>query len=349
MLKKMSKLQSVHLELLSNQELYVYTPGELRAIIEESFSNIINSRIPERYIGVKGTIGKWKDKPVYGQTIYGIPLNGDDGSVIKLSANQKELADCVPGKLVIAYGFLRPRYFNSQLEISLSCTRIVQEQISEQIKVQETTLYELITSCRRYRKDFPLREKYRIAVIYARNSHAIRDFKESIAGLMDSIELDEIAINIQNSDELQNAISSAGSKSFDIVCLIRGGGEEWEFNIFNQPSVIEKWISIDAYTISALGHTSHRTAIDIFSDRDCITPTKAGLFVYENIKHILDSQELLKTRYELELKTKNLQQDLDKSLKELDKNLKILQFYKRAFFVSLLVLALIAVFFIASH
>jgi len=67
---------------------------------------------------------------------------------------------------------------------------------------------------------------------------------------------------------------------------MRGGGNDGEFEVFNTPEVVEAWAEVNAYKISAIGHSEHRTIVDLFSDYSADTPTEAGVYIMRRIEEV---------------------------------------------------------------
>lgn len=76
------------------------------------------------------------------------------------------------------------------------------------------------------------------------------------------------------------------------MVIIRGGGDEVDFDVFNDLNVIDAWISLPSFRISAIGHSKDRTYLDIFSDRSYDTPTAAAVEIRKEIEKLRLEKEL---------------------------------------------------------
>ena len=121
-------------------------------------------------------------------------------------------------------------------------------------------------------------------VICGRSSQVLEDFQGSLKEVANSVQVEAIQVSITNEAEIAQAISSARA---DIVAVIRGGGPESEFAVFDSDPVLLALAATPCYRIVALGHSQHQPMSDLIADYSADTPTAAGQFIREQMRALL--------------------------------------------------------------
>lgn len=258
-----------------------YTPTEVLKITEHRLIELTKNLQGTRIL-VKGILGEIKDSRY--STVYDVPLRDPvTGCCLSLNipsaiANQSK---AFQEKEVIIYGIPTLKLLrkgNVFLSIDVTQINLEQEQPPEIIKKEET-LSSLLKLSNQKPMFFPNLDSYIISVIYPQTSQILNDFKNQLSSIK-NIYIDITEVNILSVDEIINAIKTAPG---NIVVLLRGGGSHSEIDIFNDLTLVKAWIEKDAYKISAIGHSNHKTYIDAFSCFSADTPTAAGVYIRENI------------------------------------------------------------------
>lgn len=258
-----------------------YTPTEVLKITEYRLVELTKNLQGTR-IAVKGVLGEIKDSRY--SIVYDVPLR-DPVTGYCLSLNiPVSIADqskAFQEKEVTVYGILTLKFMKKgNVSLSMDVTQIKpeQEQSPEMIKKEET-LSSLLRAFSQRLVLFPNLNSYTISVIHPQNSQTLIDFKNQLNSI-ENIHINTIEVNMLSVDEIVNAIKTAPG---DVVVLLRGGGPHGEIDIFNDLTLVKAWIEKDAYKISAIGHSNHKTYVDAFSCFSADTPTAAGIYIKENI------------------------------------------------------------------
>ena len=82
--------------------------------------------------------------------------------------------------------------------------------------------------------------------------------------------------------ELTRAIRTANA---DIIALIRGGGSDEQFSIFENPDMLRAWSEKRAYRVRGIGHSGNSTALDLLSDFAATTKAAAGTHIAEALRY----------------------------------------------------------------
>jgi predicted RecB family endonuclease len=304
----------------ANQVLVVYTPAELVKLIERKTTEILSDDVLNGFVAVDGILGEIKNTNY--QICYGVSLRDVSGSVMSLDIPKKlfEQNKAFQNKEVRVCGYLKPKVWQGNLSFAVDVTRIEPKiEMSEELQEQEKTLSEFLRTYKRETKLFPDKENYVVSVIHSLSSQVKPDFERQLGGLV-NVSMEYLSVNILSIEDIKKAVSSSRG---DILAIVRGGGSDGEFEIFNDFKLLEAWANKKAFKISALGHAGHRTYLDVFSDISADTPTAAGAFIKKNIEmlHTLKDYGNLSVKHKKDIDDihKKLTGDWVKKLDELQK------------------------------
>ncbi len=234
---------------------------------------------------VHGTLGTLRHQQNY-QRSYKIKLNGgSDEIIMEMSNDLIRRLRLKGGENVIATGLLKTdftRYTDHQVTIKLDVADmkvLEQDGASDQVRSEKATLAHLKGLGAR-RIAFPTNPQIRLSVVMSRCGQSMvdQDFLHEIDKLGDRIVVDRIPVNILSVDEIAAGIRQAAG---DIVAIIRGGGDETQFDVFDSVEVLEAIAQKNAYRVVGLGHTANRTLLDLVADFSANTPTHAGVHIRE--------------------------------------------------------------------
>lgn len=266
----------------------VFTPSDIVELIRKKIESSFNEEKNYGFFIVDGILGELKnDKyPIY----YGISLKDTTGAVVLVNIPKNIVNTSYQGKEVRVSGFLKIKIWNGKLDFSIDVSKIdLKTVVSKDVLERDKTISEFLNSCKKQIIEFPDKGHYNIALICGTSSLVEKDFKEQLKDMGDIVTIKTYPVNILDASSIIKAIKEI--KDADIIVLIRGGGHESEFEVFNDIKLLEAWVQKGFYRISAIGHTSHRAYIDIFSDMSCDTPTDAGRFIKENIIRLTTIKE----------------------------------------------------------
>ena len=88
-------------------------------------------------------------------------------------------------------------------------------------------------------------------------------------------------------------------KKPDLLIIARGGGSVEDLWAFNEEILIEKVFKSKLPIVSAIGHETDTTLIDMVSDIRAPTPTKAAVIVTPNKADILSKIKIIKSRIKI--------------------------------------------------
>lgn len=185
----------------------------------------------------------------------------------------------VIGRIVLKtwQGSIKPRLVATQIDA------IDAPEISAQRSGDLATLAK-VHELRKIRHAFPIKERLKVAVICARSSQVLDDLRINLKEAAANIQIEAIHVSFANEAEIAQAISAAKA---DILAVIRGGGPESDFVVFDSDVILSALAASTAYRIVALGHSQHQTMCDLVADYSATTPTAAGQFIREQMQALL--------------------------------------------------------------
>jgi hypothetical protein len=254
------------------------TPGEVIRMINAQADALFAGFGQLGLIQVQGVLGPLRDSRY--PTYYGIELRDNAGSSLMLDIPKNLKPEGLTGREVEISGFLQAK---KRLEYSVQVSQIRPvEAVSQEVLQEEKSLRAVFQRPNMGSDTFPdINGSLVISYIHGANSAVRNDFENQVRDI-EGIRFDPVLASLQESDAIADAIRRARGS---VVIILRGGGNEGDFEVFNRPSVLEAWRMKAAYKVAALGHTKDTTLLDRFSHHVCDTPTAAGKWIRDCIQN----------------------------------------------------------------
>lgn len=248
--------------------------------------------------------------------IYGAQL-ADQNEAIELVLRQEDGQDYKDGDVVMLYAAPTINIYNWQAKPQLIVYRITAAtgQQVEILKQANPSGIELLKRLKTTHNLFPGTLPIKIAVIYSRASTAqvFDDFRNSL-GVVPDVELFENQVSFAKTAELVEAIQQVDKLQAQILVIIRGGGNQDNFKIFEKEEVMQAYSQTSAYRVSGLGHSANNTLLDFISEYSATTPTNAGTHLRQRIMNDLSlrqqANDSLKALNQLTLENRKYQNEL---------------------------------------
>ncbi|MNY05254.1 Exodeoxyribonuclease 7 large subunit [compost metagenome] len=119
-------------------------------------------------------------------------------------------------------------------------------------------------------------EKILIANIYGNNAIVQKDFFEGLDVSRQYFQIDDHSCNITSSTAIISKIHEVSALDYDIIALVRGGGDRQSMETFNDVTLSEIFIKIKMITVTAIGHTVDETLLDKLADKRFHLPHDYG-------------------------------------------------------------------------
>ena len=266
------------------------SPGTLQQFTTLLLERLANSELPELG-GMIRLHGRWTDpgRPS-GKHFYGAKIVDDGGAQAKVEilASLISSRGILPGHQVIATGRIAVRSTNYGIEVRLAATDIQlgdqEEAAKTEVTQQGRMSIERLRSLPMRRVPFPDRDSVSIALIQSMSAAAQvnLDCMAELTKLGEAVGVFPVKINMLDPVAIATAIRDADAD--DIVMIIRGGGSESDFEVFDDPRVVSAMANQRAHRVVGLGHTGNASILDLIADYSANTPAQAGAYVRERIQ-----------------------------------------------------------------
>lgn len=250
--------------------------------------HIINSQVSALFtsqgrlgrIRVTGRLGTLKTYP--NASYSELRAASGSGDALSLEIPSRIPAKNFEGKEVEVTGFLIAKAKN-RLEVQLQVTDLVNASGMNQAQLEEDKALRAIFGKANQGPDFfpSIGGNLMVTFIHGRTSQVKADFLEQLQGCpQGAMRIEPIEVNITDPASIREGL---GRTQGQVICILRGGGGDGEFEVFNHPALLEAWRDKDAFKITALGHTQNTTLLDRFSHKVSNTPTEAGKWLVEQV------------------------------------------------------------------
>ncbi len=239
-------------------------------------------------VTLSGYLGCYADKLWREKTYYGVPLQeqarGGEKILLQVPAELLTSSGIEAGDFVTVVGLLKVRVLHRtpSFDVQIEVAEISRPEQAERQLAPSDELINLqrILHLSRRRIPFPVRDHLRILVIHPLSALArVReDFLNAIRSLSDHAELQLAGVSMLDPSEIAAAIDTAEG---DILVLIRGGGPEEDFRVFNDERIVTAMQSKTMYRVAGLGHSGNATLLDWICDFSADTPSAAGAHIAE--------------------------------------------------------------------
>ena len=249
-------------------------------------------------------------------TVYNLIVKDQTGQ-IEVEVKKNILEKLKNNTYVEIFGIPRINIFNKQVTNKFLAYSINLLETSEDIEAiqAKVSTQQLLKTYRPVKHSFPDSEKIKVNLIFssASNVQIQQDFYKHINEHLDKFIIEETKVSLSNEDALATAIQN--SLGFDMLIIIRGGGNYEAFEIFNSEKVLNAFSSLDIYRVVGLGHNTDVTLLDSLADHSAFTPLDAGLHLKEQIEIQINRNSRIKNQE----KTINyLKKDLDGKIRSIE-------------------------------
>lgn len=266
---------------MSEQEITypVYTPASVIGI----FSNALKLNATVNIIYLKGRYSFGGGK-AYGNYFYDLLFSEGDHVSIGVRISSLLRSKMINNEIYTLRGFIEKSIKNSSIELRFVVDEIIQQE-EKSISEEELQRYELIQKKLEtgskdletlIREKMLKDEKVKIANIYGNNAIVQKDFSEGLDVSVQYFEIDDHSCNITSSTAIISKLNEISSMDYDIVALVRGGGDRQSMETFNNIQLSELFIGLNSVTITAIGHTVDETLLDKLADKRFHLPHDYG-------------------------------------------------------------------------
>jgi len=276
---------------MSDNELTypIYSPASVIGL----FSNALKLPATVNLIYLKGKYSYGGGK-AYGNYYYDYLYSEGDNTSIGVRISALMRSKLINNEIYTLKGFIEKSIKNSSIELRFVVDEIIQQE-EKAISEEELLRYELIQKkLEKGSKDLETvirdkilkNEEIKIANIYGHNAIVQKDFKEGLDVSQAFFQISEYTCNITSSTSILSKLSEITALDYDIVALVRGGGDRQSLEAFNDLKLSQTFIALNTVTITAIGHTVDETLLDKLADRRFHLPHDYGAGLHSIIEKL---------------------------------------------------------------
>ena len=271
----------------------IYSP----ASVVGSFNNalIIPQTLSLIYLKGRYTAGQGKS---YAGYYYDLFYSESDTTSISVKLSGMLRSKLVNGEVYILKGFIEKSVRNSSIDLRFAAEEIVQQE-ERQFSEEDLKRYDLIQAklekgsrdLESFIREKKLRnEPIKIANIYGHSAIVQHDFNEGLNISSGEFEITDFTCNITSATSILQKLQELRPMQFDIVALVRGGGDRQSFDVFSDVDLANEFINLDSITITALGHTVDESLLDKLADRRFHVPHDYGDGLHKIIEKLKEEK-----------------------------------------------------------
>lgn len=262
------------------QNVQIYSPNAIIGI----FNNALKIKETVSLVFLKGKYVYGHGKS-YAGYYYDLVYSESSPASIGVKISSLLRTKIINNETYVLRGFIEKRIKNSSIELVFVVDEIIQQQ-EKTISDEDLQKFEILQKkLDQETKDLEtfIREKLskketiRIANIYGHNAIVQRDFYEGLGVAANEFLIDDYTCNITSSTSIYDKLSELKVKNYDIIGIVRGGGDKQSFDAFDDVKLANYFISFDSITITAIGHTVDETLLDKLSDKRYNLPLDYGV------------------------------------------------------------------------
>lgn len=257
----------------------IYSPASVIGI----FSNALKLNATVNLIFLKGRYAFGAGKS-YGNYYYDLLFSEGDHTSIGIRISSLLRSKIINNEIYTLRGFIEKNIKNSSIELRLVVDEIIQQE-ERTISEQEMESYGLIQKKLAagskdletlVREKMLKDEKVRVANIYGNNAIVQKDFFEGLDVSSKYFDISDHSCNITSSTAIIFKLKEVADLDYDIIALVRGGGDRQSMETFNDLTLSELFIQMKMVTVTAIGHTVDETLLDKLADKRFHLPHDYG-------------------------------------------------------------------------
>ncbi|TQM21054.1 exodeoxyribonuclease VII large subunit [Chryseobacterium aquifrigidense] len=277
--------------MLHTDSVYqIYSPSSVLGL----FSNALKINATINLIYLKGRYAYGGGK-AYGNYYYDNLFSESDNISIGVRISALLRTKIVNNDVYTLRGYIEKSIKNSSVELRFVVDEIIQQE-ERAISEEELQRYELIQEKLKkgstdletvIRNKILKEEPIRIANIYGNNAIVQRDFAEGLDVSQKYIQVSEYTCSITSSTSIAEKLKEVSKSEYDIIALVRGGGDRQSMETFNDITLSKLFINLPAVSVTAIGHTVDETLLDKLADKRFHLPHDYGAGLHAIVEKLL--------------------------------------------------------------
>lgn len=221
------------------------------------------------------------------QRVFGVVLDAD--GPLTVNAPKSLFEPFNDGDMIEIVGYPIINVFRGVISVQLEvqgARSAESDADQEKRRVVQSNLATL-QSLKPSRNIFPLLPTVSVDVIHSSASSAQvdEDFYNGLGEQASRCNINAVPIRITSAQDIAAAIRASQAK---VLVIIRGGGTEADFAVFNDAEVLSALAEKDSYRVMGIGHSGNTTLIDLIADFSARVPAEAGSHIRDHLRHVDD-------------------------------------------------------------
>ncbi|MBD8082858.1 exodeoxyribonuclease VII large subunit [Chryseobacterium caseinilyticum] len=302
----------------------VYSPTAIIGI----FSNALKLSVTVNLIYLKGRYSYGGGKS-YGNHYYDhLFSEGDNTSVgVRISALLRSKIS--NNDVYTLRGFIEKSIKNSSIELRFVVDEIYRQE-EKSISEEELERYEVIQRKLEIgsknldtliRDKILKNEKIKVANIYGNNAIVQKDFLAGLDVSLTNFDIDDHNCNITSSTAIISKLNEVSALNYDIIAIVRGGGDRQSMETFNDLVLAKLFISLKSVAVTAIGHTVDETLLDKLADKRFHLPHDYGAGLHSIVEKLSHERSNSRSLLIDEVK-KDVTRQFSEKVETLEKQLK---------------------------
>ena len=238
-----------------------------------------------------------------GSMYYAVKITDDGGAQAKadIPTSLIQGRGVQPGQQVVLTGRVALRSSQYGLEARIAVTDLQLGEQEETVRTAESDqgrmTLERLRCMPTVRNSFPVSDTITVALIQSASAHAqvAIDARTELEKVAEVLVIKSVPINMLDPVAIVRAIRQVDA---DLLMLIRGGGDSRDFDVFDDPRVVQALAECTVYRVVGLGHSGNATLLDLIADYSASTPTDAGRYVRERVESRLRKRQEMQKNWE---------------------------------------------------
>lgn len=263
------------------------------------YSNSLTSTLDAKLVVVEGFYQDNSGK-LYGKVYYDHLLDKDKESKITIQLTESLKSKLTSGRYFHLEGYINKAQTltnDSRLKVFFRATKVLKHE--EDVQLISKVEYDIVRE--RYNREFPIVRDIllklierdtvpSIGLITGIDSTAIADYQSQLYD-DEFYNIDIHKCNLSSKTEIVNLIESKKLSNYDLIIVVRGGGQGLE--VFNDIELSRKLIEQPIPFITGIGHKDDVTLLQRVADKALATPTAVGIFLQKAVDSYKENQRLL--------------------------------------------------------
>lgn len=272
---------TLNLKILESSEITyeIYSPTSVLAL----FNNALRLPGTENLIHLRGRYAFGGGK-AYTNYFYDTLYSEADSISITVKIPALLRSKIVNNEIYTLKGYIEKILRNSRIDINFVVDGIIAQEegtfseddlkkfelIQKKLEIGSKDLESLI------RTKLLNNEIVRVANIYGHSAIVQKDFSEGLDVSQKYFEIVEYTCNITSPTSILTQLSELLNLNYDVIALVRGGGDKQSFEVFNDTTLAEYFINLNSVSVTAIGHTVNESLLDKLADRRFHLPHDYG-------------------------------------------------------------------------